>query len=332
MAIGVGVGVVAFVVGLVVGNMTSASDDTTLAPPTSPPPVDVGVTTSTTTAETTTTTFEPLGPEGGPDELVAATADGRLVVVDLETGDELELDDVTQHPGAESFGRIQLSPDRSIAYYAVLTGAAEGYTAAIATDGTSSGAARVADGISGALDADGSRLLTVSSPSEPGVVVTDLDRGESRFVPDGEGRRLRHPSWVPDGGDVAFAEVVDESSPSVLVLVDTNADDLAGLPVRAAPSGGGWTLPIWRNLSSLWVVEQCCGVASLSGEARFFVADPEDNDEDPGPVADTPPVLHQEYDTTTSWLVYVTTDGVARWAGGGELGVELGDGYLAADW
>lgn len=332
-ALGLGVGAVAFVIGLVVGDLTSASDDTTLQAPTSTPPVGVTASSTTTTVASTTssTTFEALGPDGGPTEVVAATVDGRLVALDLDTGEELVLDQVTSHPDATGFGRIQLSADRSVAYYAVMTGPFEGFTAMVPTDGTAQQGLRVADGVSPALSSDDAQLMTVGPPSAPGVVVTDLSDGGTRTIPDSDGRQLRHPTWVPDGSSVAFAEVVEEGLPSVLVLVNPGADDLTGSPVRIAPDGGGWTLPIWRDLSQLWLVDQCCGSVPSSDRARFFVADPEDDEEDEGPGAATPPVAQQEYDANGRWLVYVTTDGVARWAGAGQNG-EIGPGYVAADW
>ncbi len=288
-------------------------------------------------ATTTTTTLVPR-----PDRWVGITDDGRLVVVDAESGEHARVLGEFDHPdecpkagepaaGCRWVVEVALSPDGQQVYYETCCEPAPGVIHRVPIGGGEP--EMVVFGAHPAVDAAGERLAVVELQW---VTMHELG-GERvvRFRDDDSPAMLHGMTWSPDGEQLAFVAFDRNDEAGRLHVLDLNeADSLADAYAIGPPNGGrSWTLPTFRRDGALVVVEQELQVPnSPEGPARAVVVDPGS-----GEVRErfdrSGAVLSQHHDRSGTYLLYVLADGSVRWElDGADSGVLADGGYLAATW
>ena len=188
-----------------IGGETSTTIGTTTAPTPSTSVATSPTTASppTTAAATTTTSVAPIPP---PTPIVAATVDGRLVVLDPGTGAEVrQLADLgdprgggAEGPGPNHVTQVSVTPDGSTAYFDSCCEPAAGLILAVPTDGSREPEA-LAPGLGPAVSPDG-RLLAYTAINA--VVVRDLATGNEQTFTDpayDESPVFGDVTWSRDG-------------------------------------------------------------------------------------------------------------------------------------
>lgn len=231
--------------------------------------------TTTTEADTTTTTEAPVTTTepttgGAPDEIAAVLADGRVALLDAETGDVeqtllegIDVSDPAEHG-------IAVGPDGDDVFVVRPAREAGQDHDIVRVPADGGEPETVAEGRAPAVSPDGSTLAYAAvDPTEgpgqpsPYLVLHDLDSGEEREL-----RREQQPdyyfvvdlAWTADGDQLAF--VVGEIQTG-LHIVDSDAESLDAAervgPV-AREEGTSWTAVTAFDDERLAVVEDCCGV------------------------------------------------------------------------
>ena len=303
---------------------------TTVSTPTS---MDPGPTT-TESPETTTSTSQPVGYDGiqlpprstePPAQFVAVTSDGRLVVVETATGQELRqltasgdptADPPDEGPGPNVIDSVALSPDGATVWYSECCEPAGGSLFRVPIDG-SAPPTRVAYGYEPALPAS-SRW--VAAASTYGVLVVDAEDGPSRAWNHEEASgEHQETAWSLDGERL------------VVRIGMPDAGDLLVLdPATFAPIGDGGT---HDGDSPLLTVEGEWGLPAFSRDGRILAAQRTDGvwnprlldpntgtDEAAHFEYELPIPLDHDYDPTGEWLLVLETaedngTGTARWVG-----------------
>ena len=267
---------------------------------------------------------------------MAITTDGRLVLLDAATGEELRELDVAGSPSATSsegpppnyLDSVALAPDGRIAYYDDCCEPVSGNLYAILTGGGTRADAGYY--YAPAVSPDGSTLAVLDVAV--GIALLDAATYERvGEIPDpGYEGSLRAPAWSPDGSQVAW-ERLSEGGDQIAVA---DAVDGATAHEVPQPEGPGWQLPAWRADGLLVVAAQCCGgfsepAATEPGEAA--VIDPAD-----GEVVATFPhpgfVVDQDLDPSGTWLLVTYDDGALVAIGPDGEPRTIGSGFRAASW
>jgi hypothetical protein len=338
-----GVAVLALVAGAVALLRVDRDDAAPVA--TDPPPTTLPDTTTsvpvTTTAPTTTL---PSGEH--PDEFVGITSDGRLVVVDVATGEQVrELarmgDPTAPHdpadgPGPNVIQSVEVVPgDPGQAVYVDCCEPAIGIVYAVGLDGSPTTIeVRDVTGVEGSvafgadvayLDGD-AHLLAVAEQS--GIHLLDPAgpaSGDSQRLPwpdDQPGYRL---SWVETGAPRLVFEAADGAIGQMVLL------DGGQWSTLSPPEGVRWTHPVGLG-EQLVVAEQCCG----SYEAEYEDAVGRVLDPDTGEVLSSfeydDVVVDQDVDGEGRLLVTYRDGRVVLLDPTTGEQTELASGYTGASW
>lgn len=266
-------------------------------------------------------------PPGLPRTAVAAAEDGRLVVVDVATGDVLRTlrtfsDLWTEAPeGGHSVPRdVSLTPDGTVAYLEWCCEPAAGDIRRVRTDGRDgAGKDSIDHGYAPSVSPDGASVawgtyptgITIRTGDQQRLVrgseePSDLTYSATAWV---DGRRLAYVRSTP-GGHVTVGQVYlhDIAAPDLLgdrLLVE--ARDLRHLVRRGDGS------PVWVGADGVGhVLDAATGRETATFELGGGVRD----------VA---------YDATGTWLLYTTQTRELRWTGGGRNGSIPGR-FVAAGW
>lgn len=294
--------------------------------------------TTTIVVHPSTTTTEPLPPRATrPETFVGVTHDGRLVVVDVATGEEIRelarLGDPTAEPPEEGPGpnvivNVAVDSEHGLVYYEECCEPISGVVWAVPLEGGEP--VRVAEGGWPAVSGDGQRLANVNPVN---VTVQARDGAQWVHAPDRLGGvQALDPALSLDGSSLAFTARDPEKDRLGIVVVD--ADDESGASARTwrDPQGIGWAHPTFRRDGDLVVVQQSSAVVATSdtGPRAARVVDP-----DTGKVVSSfqypAPVNDQDYDASGTWLLVTLNDGQVMWYGGG-TSAAVATGYVAASW
>jgi hypothetical protein len=335
------VGVLTFVA-LIVGVAMLRSDDRgsqdldVVGPPSTPATVPTA--TSVPTTVPSTTAPPATVPVGDPEEFVAVTQDGRLVVVDIASGEEVRelaragdpsAPPPDEGPGDNVIDSIDVIPgDPAQVLYETCCEPIAGSVFGTALDGgptTFPVAERYGEedflfyGADPAMSAQG--IIAVAD-SGPGAVSTfrpdELFPARTYFDPDGQGRSA-DPAWV-DEDTLVYAVGID------LGIVE------AGQAHRIEARGDtDWTHPV-GVADGILVVEQCCGDFEDEYEtATAVIVDP-----DSGAIVRSFPFEDVVVDLDVSEsgvLLAMFRDGrVMRVDPATGEATELASGYLRASW
>ena len=299
-----------------------------------------GEATTTIVVRPSTTTTEPLPPRAPrPETFVGVTQDGRLVVVDVATGEEIRelarLADPTAEPPDEgprpnAIVNVAVDSVHGLVYYEECCEPVSGIVWAVPFEGGEQ--MRVAEGGWPAVSGDGQRIV-----SSTWMAVTVQSRGGTHWRhsterPDAAFDEVSETALSLDGSTLAFTARDPERGELGIVVVD--ADDPSGASMRTLrdPQGIGWVHPTFRRDGDLVVVQQSTveGLPTESGPRAARVVDP-----DTGKVVSSfqypAPVNDQDYDASGTWLLVTLNDGQVLWYGGG-TSAPVATGYIAASW
>lgn len=287
----------------------------------------------TSEPEPTPTASAPAAPE--PERLVAITEEGRMVLLDARSGEELRELDALAAPGAtpaedgtpapNTLTDLALSPDGQVVWYGDCCEPAGGNLYTVPTAGGEQ--MLLSNGSEPEVSPDGSTLAVRTTI---GIGLVDARTGEHLGeIPDEDFQGdTRRPTWSPDGSMVAWERLADGGEQVAV------AEATGGAAPRAVPrpDGASWQLPAWRADGLLTVAAQCCGfdVGAIAA-AEGAVVDPADGEvvaTFPHPAA----VADQDYDPSGTWLLVTYADGtlVAIDPEGGTRAI--GEGFVAASW
>lgn len=318
---------------------------------TAAPGATTTTTTSATSSSTSTTTdgdawFDLLDPVPDvpaepPPLLAAITDDGRLVVVDTTTGEELRELDSADDPRAEQpvegslhvFDEVDVAPDGATVWYSACCEPAGGNTYRAAVAGGEP--ERVGEGYDPTSGA-GSRF--VAAIEIFGATIRDAagDLGK-RWWHDPRMGEYQEVAWSLDGRTLVVR--VGAPSPGELLVLDVAAIPGGAADPATAPQpdpqvlpGSAWTEPTFRRDGRLVVAEQAgdrwAGRVIDVATRELLLEESIDYGGQP---------IDQDHDPSGGWLLAVVAepgapDGQLRWFGpGGSTGAVPGR-YRAAAW
>jgi hypothetical protein len=314
----------------------------------SQPTVVIRTTTTVDHPATTTTTSE-APPPPAPTDFVAVTLDGRLVVVDAESGTELRelarLADPTKSTddheiAPNTITGVTVDRSKGVVYYESCCEPAAGDVRSVPLEG---GEPTPITNMSWpSLSGNGSKLAGFSTQ-----MLWLYDTGSRQLVAEAEetGFFGVHTAISSDGSTIAYERPLHDDAGwnSEIVVVDTASlalsptdqdarrAALASQRVLRDPEGIGWMHPVVNRDGNVVVAQQCCyGPQLLRGTGFARVVDPATG-EVVGSFSYGGRVVDQQYDASGSWLIVTLEDGRVVWFGGGRSG-ELATGYLAAAW
>jgi putative cell wall-binding protein len=277
------------------------------------------------------------------DAVVAVTADGRVVVLDPVTGEEVRELMVGVPTDDPAKNDIAVSPDGSEAYLTVPGEEAGERTDIVRVPTDGDDPAVVAHGGSPAVSPDGGTLAYAVHPGDvgdpdPRLIRRDLDTGEEvRLAGTDEPLHfVSDVSWTADGQQLALT--TGEINTGVH-MIDADATSMEAAR-RLGPGEEPDTEPVWRDTAAfderLAVTELCCDIPP---EQRWHVIDV---DPDDGSIhgrlmnEERIEVTHLDSNAEASALLSVAIDGLdggplRRWNGAGEAHT-VTDGIVAAAW
>lgn len=284
--------------------------------------------------------------EDAEDIAVVVDADGRVLVIDATTGEEVRelLDDVAVDDPASN--DIAMSPDRTEVFVVVPPDEPPGDSRLMQVPVDGGEAEEIAQGTVPAVSPDGSTLAYVEievggepARAEPVVVFRDLDSDEETrltrevpffFIPDVE--------WTTDGTQVVFTAGEIQTG---LYAVDRDAETLddarrLGPDLEEDPGGTSWGPVAAFGEDQLAVVEVCC---DLPREERWQVigVDPADGSTQGELLPeDRVEATHLDSDADAENLLFVVNGGpdggeLLRWDGEGDP-EQIHDDVIVAAW
>lgn len=224
---------------------------------------------TTTTEGTTTTTSAPSG--AVPDEVAAVLGDGRLVILDSDSGEirrtlleGIEVDDPTKNG-------IAMSPGGDRVFVVRPESPQAGGHELVAVPAEGGQPEVVAQGRAPAVSPDGTTLAYVEvevpeeqrARPEPGIVLRDLDTGDERRLVREQERQFHfivETEWTADGEELAFIAGEIQTS---LYVVDAGAESLDGarrLGPEDRDEAAAWRATAPFDGERLAVVETCCEI------------------------------------------------------------------------
>ncbi len=316
-------------------------------------PSTVPGTVPTTTVPTTTSPPTTVAPASGPATFVGVTTEGRLVVVDVATGQEVRelarlgdprtpatADDPIPPNSIESVEVIRATDEVDFRVDQVLYGTccepAAGEIFAIGIDGSPTTIppfeapqdnGRLFFGHHPAVDDQGTALVASFADGAVSSVTLDDDyaSGASQYDLDAQGSAT-DPSWVRGGAWQIAYEVLGETR-TIHLAAGPVAGDIREL---TPPDGRIWVDPVGID-GRLVVAEQCCTDEQLQDAATGRVIDTAT-----GEVVDSfaysGPVGDQDVSATDDLIVTYADGRVVSLDP--ETGVEraLASGFIAASW
>lgn len=300
------------------------------------------------TPDLTDTESEDLDGHETDDVAVVVDADGRVVVLDASTGEEVRelLDDVRVDDPASN--DIAVSPDGSDVYVVVPPEEPPGSSSLVVVPTSGGEPQTIAEGAVPAVSPEGGTLAYVAfevpedSPvdlPDPVLVLRDLDSGEEmrlsreepfHFIPDVE--------WTADGAQVVFTAGEIHTGLYVIDRDAASLDEARRLGPEVDDTGGttSWGPVAAYGEEQLAVVETCCDVPREEryGVITVDVADgaaqgdllPEERVE----------ATHLDSDAEAAALLIVVGGGpdggeLLRWDGDGS-GEPLAERIIVAAW
>lgn len=191
-----------------------------------------------------------VGPSGErPDQIVAVTEDGRVLVLDASTGAEIR----TLATSADAGSRVAVTPDGRRVFFDRSANAPSGCSGSRQIVGVplSGGEPELVAGAASepAISPDGRLLAFLSHQGPDGcsvpqsLVVRPVDAGPSGrqwTLPGGQGQYLTRPSWAPDSRHLAFV-IAESEQPEVPRVLDTEtAQALADAQPLGLAENVGW--------------------------------------------------------------------------------------------
>ena len=269
-----------------------------------------------------------------PSQIVAATEDGRLVVLDAATGAEIR----TLADGLDAGTTVAVTPDGERVFFDRRSSPQSDPPRELLTVPTGGGEPDRLIGGAGqpAVSPDG-RLLAFVRYQPPGLQVVEVPDTFEGWIPnvvgDGEvsgtSQAVLAPSWAPDSRHIAYTVVAPEGSPPRVTELGY------GMRLDAVP-------PIPVPLVSCAVTSYLgdTGLVVLTrGGDRAIAVDPASGREvrelfrgpGLGCGADRPPAS----DPSGAHLLYVTSGAAPelyRWSEGDAEPIKIADGIVAAAW
>jgi hypothetical protein len=253
-----------------------------------------------------------MGPR--PEQVVAATEDGRLVVLDVATGNEVrELARAGtatdyQDAGSEPFiDAVEVSPDGSMVYFSTCCEPASGAMFQVPLDGGAEPVRLALDGAYPTIRPDAGDQIVVTNNGiyayelPVGTLETGSTGSSAWKLAEASGNGS-HPFWL-GATSLAFQRFDHTQGSSIVVIsgIDSESPTVTDLPTE---SGIGWEHPVGTD-AAIIVAEQCCAPEYESG-ATGRIIDPVSGDvlesfELDGPVADL--------DLSNNWLLITYTGG-----------------------
>ncbi len=334
-------------------------DDTTRVDVIDGPTTTSMVTTSTTVTDETTSSVPdtvPFDPAGygtmappaptatPPDQFVAVTPDGRLVVVDTGTGNEIRQlaaagavdgPPPEEGPGLNYIDSVALSPDGATVWFSECCEPAGGSLYRVPTDG-SAAPTRVADGYDPAVPADSRWVAAVSSY---GALVVDADGGGPGRIwwNDANSGEHQEVAWSLDGTHIAVRVGVPDAGNLLVVDPATfppnDGDTQYGNTPPLLVVDGDWRLPTFRRDGRILAANRVAGVWSP------LLVDPATGETSPAGFDYRLGVpIDQDVDPTGEWTLLLETSdaasatGTARWIGPDGTGQQIDGTYFAIAW
>jgi hypothetical protein len=288
-----------------------------------------------------------------PDQAVAVSEDGRLVVLDTATGEPLRQlaaagDPTEPAPPEGEAGRpsainaVDVDPASGSVMYSLCCEPISGTTYEVRLDGSLPPTER-GGGLDPSIDGEGAFSMVATAIGLSLITGNQADIPLDQLLPESVGA-VQNPTWITRG-TIAFS-IVRQQSVALGILVQDDADDLSAA-AYAPPDGQSWTSPApWIGEDgepAVLVAQQCCGAADPyehEGDARAVVVDPTDGTV----LEELPPydgvVVDQELATVpgsatccSPWLLVTYADGrlEGRNLLTGET-VSIAEGYRAAAW
>lgn len=313
---------------------------------TTPEPTEDPADQPTPDPTTTATGTETNGSDDG-DVAVAVDADGRVVVLDATSGDEIRelLDGVPVDDPASN--DIAVTPDGEDVLVVVPPDEPSGPSEILRIPVDGGEPERLAEGTVPAVDPSGETLAYVAyeegddpvGTPEPVLVLRDLDSGEERrlereepffFIPDVE--------WTADGDQVVLTAGEIHTGLYAIDREATTLDDARrlGPDLEQGDGEASWGPIAALGDGQLAVVERCCGVPS---EERWHVMAVDTSDGTTGDdllPGERAEATHLDSDAAATRLLLVAGGGpdggqLERWDGQGDT-EQLADGVIVAAW
>lgn len=280
-----------------IGSPTESSPDTTV--PVIPTPFDAPVAAPPPVSEP-------------PSEIIAVTADGRLVVIDSTSGIERRqlaasgdptADPPPEGPGPNVIDAIAVSSDRATVWYSECCEPAGGALYRVPYDG-SAPASRVADAYSPSVSAN-SRFVAVVTNIGSQIIDPIGDSGRI-WADDRWQGEYQESAWSIDATRLVLRTGTPESGGLLLLnpteFVETELGVTPNGPEPVVLAGSDWRLPTFRRDGQLLVAERTEDTWSP------VLIDPATGTQAPADGLDYPGVLPlaQDFDATGEWLLVLT--------------------------
>jgi hypothetical protein len=282
-----------------------------------------------------------------PEQIVAVTEDGRLVVVDTATGAEVrELAHPAdprvpdeEGPGPNTIDGLDVSPDGELVWFSTCCEPISGAPYRVPLDGS---APEAPAGVGGYAPDYGASARYVANVTSVGIDIEDPngDFGLTWRAPSGVAGNIQAVAWSLDGRTAAITYGQERR----LALLDvtgflgaeSETTHFSGHVEPVELPGDGWALPSFARDGSLVVAHVTDGlVAQVAIDVPTFLATGELVTADLPSHEGIP--VSQDHDATGEWLVVVEADddgvdGGIHWFGpDGSTGVVPGS-YRAAAW
>jgi hypothetical protein len=291
-------------------------------------------TTSTTPAPTTATSAVAAAPpEPRPQRVLVATADGRLLLLDVATGEvalALGTFDVDLDPpeGSPMFvDDVAITADSATVYVSRCCEPASGWISTIPADGSIALDLYSLDQHFGTATAvrPGPLARPLLAVAEfDGIDVTSSDPFPADVQTTG-GELHDGLAWSADGARLVWQQFTGEA----IVVADVHSEDDVEVVSRIPfPWSVRWSQPVFRRDGAVVVIEQPDRSDVPGSTAR--VLDPSTGET----LATFPlpgPTISLGYDPTGTWLLVLLEDGRLYGMSGGDA-FEIADGITAADW
>jgi sugar lactone lactonase YvrE len=303
---------------------------------------DVGTTTTTattdgssaaTTGATSTTTATSIPPAPRPDRVLVATDDGRLLLLEVATGDvalALGTFDVELDPpeGSPTFvDDVAITADGGTVYVSRCCEPASGWISSIPADGSIPLNLYSLDqhfGTAAAVRPGPLARPLLAVAEFDGIDVTSGDPYPADVLTEG-GELHDGLAWSPDGARLVWQQFTG----SAVVVAEVHGEDNVEVVSRFQfPAGERWSQPVFRRDGAIVVVEQPDGGDDAGETARVLDADTGET------ITTFPlpgPTISLGYDPTGTWLLVLLDDGRLFGMGGDETFV-IAEGITAADW